>query len=160
MKKDTPGSSLQTSVIVTSSYLGVPGLGLAESERVDVTKRAFNEGNRRGMQLALNTWIRKHTYKTYRSLVEILLELEQGDLANKVCKNGKSESLDYLPFVTTVLVLVLLVCRLTPTTRDSDSDPVLKSNIRRRSAAIDSESSESGISGKFFKVVFIATNVA
>ena len=73
------------------NYLGVPGLELTESEKVDVRTCAYTyrHGNQRGMQLALNTWIRKHPYKTHRSLVEILLELEQGDLAHKVCEIGK-----------------------------------------------------------------------
>ena len=66
-------------------YLGVPGLGLTESDKVDVTNRASSQGNERGMQLALNKWMRKNPYKTYRSLIKILLELKQGNLATIVC---------------------------------------------------------------------------
>ena len=71
------------------NYLGHPGLGLTESEKVDVRKIAYSIGNQKGMQLALNIWIRKHPYRTYRSLVEIFLELQEGPLADKVCRIGK-----------------------------------------------------------------------
>ena len=71
------------------NYLGVPGLELTESEKVDVRKIASSNGNQRGMQLALNIWMKKHPYRTYRSLVEMFLELHEGHLADKVCRIGK-----------------------------------------------------------------------
>ena len=71
------------------NYLGVPGLGLTESEKVDVKSCAYRHGNQRGMQLALNTWLRKNPFTSYGTLVTILLELQEGDLATQICRIGK-----------------------------------------------------------------------
>ena len=57
------------------------------AQRVDVRRRTFEHGNEAGMKLALNFWHDKNPLEaTFRALLFILLSLNKGILAIKVCK--------------------------------------------------------------------------
>ena len=71
-------------------YVGVPGLGLNEAQKADVRDTVFLGGHEKGMIKALTFWLKRNPYPSYRSLIEILLKLEEGLLAANVCNTGES----------------------------------------------------------------------
>ena len=72
-------------------YVDTPGLGLTPSQIADVQDCALKHGNEMAMSTALRVWLNYNLFKTYRSLIEILLELNEGSLAVKLATYGKKE---------------------------------------------------------------------
>ncbi len=70
-------------------YVDTPGLGLTPSQIADVRDCALKHGNEMAMSTALRLWLNYNLFKTYRSLIEILLELNEGSLAVKLATYGK-----------------------------------------------------------------------
>ncbi len=69
-------------------YWGEPGLNLSRSQQADVKHCALRGGNEMAMVTALRLWSERNPYVSYRALVETLLELEEGVVADEVCKTG------------------------------------------------------------------------
>ena len=89
-------------------YVGVPGLGLNEAQKADVRDAVFREGHEKGMIKALTFWLKRNPYPSYRSLIEILLKLEEGLLAANVCNTGESCKNAVLYIVEAVYIYVVL----------------------------------------------------
>ncbi len=70
-------------------YVNTPGLGLTEGQIAEVRDYAFRSGNIMAVSKALSYWLNINPYHTYRLLIETLIELQQGVLADKVAKSGK-----------------------------------------------------------------------
>lgn len=68
-------------------FVGIPGLGLNEAQKADVKDTAFLRGHEMGMRKALTLWMKRESCANYRSLIGILLELQEGVVAERVC-NG------------------------------------------------------------------------
>ncbi len=69
-------------------YCGEPGLNLNRSQQADVRHCALEGGNEMAMVTALRLWSERNPYVSYRTLIETLLELEEGVVADEVCKTG------------------------------------------------------------------------
>ncbi len=74
-------------------FVGVPGFGLNEADKADLMDCARDIGNQHAMKEALKKWIdasyKKDQVITYRLLVEILIELRKGTVAEAVCRTGE-----------------------------------------------------------------------
>ena len=69
-----------------------PHLGLSERDIEDIISEERKESDRR--LKALRKWKKKYSYKaTLKSLVMVLLKIESGDDAEKVCRSLKSQAL-------------------------------------------------------------------
>ncbi len=75
-----------------TNYVGRPGFDLSEGDKADLSDCARNNGNRHAMKMAFKKWHNvAHADKpvTYRSLVDILIKLDQRIDAEKVCETGE-----------------------------------------------------------------------
>ncbi len=71
-------------------YVNTPGLGLTEGQIAEVREYAFRNGNIKAVSKALSFWLNiKYPNHTYRLLIETLIELREGVLADLVARNGK-----------------------------------------------------------------------
>ncbi len=74
-------------------YVGVPGFGLNEADIADLKDCASANRHQHAMKEALKKWIdasyKKGQVITYRVLVDILIELHKGTVAEKVCRTGE-----------------------------------------------------------------------
>ena len=64
----------------------VPGFHLNNSDTADLKDCAFRNGYQQAMYEALKKWENKILDFTYRSLLEILISLCEGALADQVCR--------------------------------------------------------------------------
>ncbi len=81
----------QEKLMSLASLLGsyekfVPGFDLTNAEIADLKDCAFRSGYRQAMYEALRKWENKILDFTYRSLLEILISLCEGALADQVCR--------------------------------------------------------------------------
>ncbi len=70
-------------------YVGRPGFDLKKIDIADLRDCAWKRNNQYAMKMAFNKWVNgTHADKpiTYRSLVDILIELDQRIDAEKVCR--------------------------------------------------------------------------
>ncbi len=74
-------------------YVGVSGFNLNEADKADLKDCASVNGHQHAMTMALEKWINASYKKgqeiTYRVLVEILIELSKGTVAETVCRTGE-----------------------------------------------------------------------
>ncbi len=70
---------------------------LSGAEKADVKVCVNTKGHTDGMFTALSLWIKKSPLSTYRDLLEILVRLDEGELAYKVCKIGENDQ--YIGFI-------------------------------------------------------------
>ncbi len=73
-------------------YVGTPGFNLNAADKADLKTSADKNGNQHAMKEALTKWfnVTRADKTTYRSLVDILLELRKKSAAEKVCRIGES----------------------------------------------------------------------
>ncbi len=81
----------QEQLMSLASLLGsyekfVPGFHLNNSDTADLKDCAFRSGYRQAMYEALKKWENKILDFTYRSLLDILISLCEGALADQVCR--------------------------------------------------------------------------
>ncbi len=67
-------------------FVRKPGFGLTNADIADLKKIAFMNGNQLAMYEALTKWGNFTHHFTYRSLLEILISLHEGALADQVCR--------------------------------------------------------------------------
>ncbi len=67
-------------------FVRKPGFDLTNADIADLKKIAFMNGNQLAMCEALTRWRKFITPFTYRSLLEILISLREGALADQVCR--------------------------------------------------------------------------
>ncbi len=67
-------------------FVGSPGFDLTNDEIADLKDCASKHGNQNAMYEALKKWENKIRDFTYRSLLEILISLCEGPLADQVCR--------------------------------------------------------------------------
>ncbi len=79
-------------------YVGRPGFDLNEADKADLKVCARDSGHQYAMQMAFTKWfdVTWADMKTYRSLVNILIELRKKTLAEKVCKTGELLKTSYI----------------------------------------------------------------
>ena len=67
-------------------------LGLTPGQQTDVKDLAFRCNTKTAMAEALKLWRQPNPYtSTFKALVEILLDLRRGDVADRVCQYIKQE---------------------------------------------------------------------
>ena len=67
-------------------------LGLTAGQQTDVKDLAFRRNTKTAMAEALRLWRQPNPYtSTFRVLIEILLDLRRGDVAERVCQYIKQE---------------------------------------------------------------------
>ncbi len=67
-------------------FVRKPGFDLTNADIADLKKIAFMNGNQLAMCEALRKWENVICDFTYRSLLEILISLREGALADQVCR--------------------------------------------------------------------------
>ncbi len=67
-------------------FVRKPGFDLTNADIADLKKIAFMNGNQLAMCEALRKWENVITPFTYRSLLEILISLREGALADQLCR--------------------------------------------------------------------------
>ncbi len=71
-------------------YVGVPGFKLNDADKADLTDKALKNGNQFAMVAAFKKWFNvSPSVVTYRSLVDILIELCRRSVAESVCEIGE-----------------------------------------------------------------------
>ena len=64
----------------------LPYFGLTPSQQADINDLRFRKGTQSAMSEALRQWRKSSPFKaTYKALVEVLLEVEKGEVAVAVC---------------------------------------------------------------------------
>ena len=69
--------------------VGPLGFNFNESQKADVKRCVNQSGQEAGTFKALTIWQNRNPSVTYRALIEIVLKLEEGLLAEKVCRLGE-----------------------------------------------------------------------
>ncbi len=71
-------------------YVGTPGFGLIQADIADLRAISTRLGYQHAMVEAFKKWFNvSHDVVTYRSLINILLQLHKAAVAEAVCKTGK-----------------------------------------------------------------------
>ncbi len=70
-------------------YVGRAGFGLNAAAIADLRDCAKEDGNQYAMSEALRKWSNVTSAFTYRSLVEILIKLRKGTVAEDVCRTSE-----------------------------------------------------------------------
>ena len=70
-------------------YVESPGLNLKVGQIADIRECASRHGNEMAMYKVLKLWQNRNPYVTYGTLVEVLVELNEGTLADQICKTGE-----------------------------------------------------------------------
>ncbi len=74
-----------------TNYVGRPGFGLNESDKADLRDCFLDNSHQHAMKMAFNKWLNVPNPKpiTYRSLVDILIQLRKKTIAEDVCRTGE-----------------------------------------------------------------------
>ena len=70
-------------------FVGASGFNLDETDKADIKELVHQKGLKEGIVRAFICWLNKNPYATYRKLIDMLLNLDEGCLANQVCNSGK-----------------------------------------------------------------------
>ena len=95
LDSDTDASVLQRISKHFGSHeriVGPLGFNLSKAQKADVRRCVNQSGQEEGTFKALTIWQNENPRVKYRDLIKIMLKLEEGLLAEKVCQVGEFQS--------------------------------------------------------------------